>query len=84
MEFFGCFAWLDGPKGNAAAVAESSNALSAAKGVVASRVNVRTGPANATGSGLESAWKKYGGAWDESKSAFAISKDELKIALQSP
>lgn len=45
---------------------------------------MRTGPANATGSGLESAWKKYGGAWDESKSAFAISKDELKIALQSP
>ncbi len=58
--------------------------LNAAEGVVASRINVRTGDANVTGSGLEYAWKKHGGAWGENKSAFTISKDELKVALQDP
>ncbi|HGN2712212.1 TPA: hypothetical protein ACKR3U_005212, partial [Pseudomonas aeruginosa] len=61
-----------------------NNALSAAEGVVASRVNVRTGAANVTGSGLEYAWKKHGGAWGDNKSAFTISKNELKVVLQSP
>ncbi|KWV68193.1 hemagglutinin repeat-containing protein [Pseudomonas paracarnis] len=63
---------------------ETNHALNAAKGVVASRVNVRTGTASSTGSGLEYAWKKHGGAWGENKSAFTISKDELKIVLQTP
>ncbi|WHS59041.1 hemagglutinin repeat-containing protein [Pseudomonas sp. G2-4] len=72
-----------GAKGGVPA-AEANNTLSAAKGVVASRVNVRTGSANATGSGLEYAWKKHGGAWGENKSAFTISKDELKVVLQTP
>ena len=58
--------------------------LNAAEGVVASRINVRTGDANVTGSGLEYAWKKHGGAWGDNKSAFTISKDELKVALQDP
>ncbi|WP_049870437.1 hypothetical protein [Pseudomonas cremoricolorata] len=71
-------------KGSAAVTAEANNALSAAKGVVASRANVRTGAANVTGSGLEYAWKKHGGAWGDNKSAFTISKDELKVVLQSP
>jgi len=73
-----------GAKGNAAVATEANNALSAAKGVVASRVNVRTGAAKVKGSGLEYAWKKHGGAWGENKSAFTISKDELKVVLQSP
>jgi filamentous hemagglutinin len=58
--------------------------LKAAEGVVASRVNVRTGDANVTGSGLEYAWKKHGGTWGENKSAFTISKDGLRTALQDP
>ncbi|WP_231280136.1 DUF637 domain-containing protein [Pseudomonas aeruginosa] len=74
----------DGAKGSAAGAAEANNALSAAEGVVASRVNVRTGAANVTGSGLEYAWKKHGGAWGDNKSAFTISKNELKVVLQSP
>lgn len=73
-----------GAKGSASVAAEANNALNAAKGVVASRVNVRTGAANTTGSGLEYAWKKHGGAWGENKSAFTISKDELKDVLQTP
>ncbi|MFU4737618.1 DUF637 domain-containing protein [Pseudomonas aeruginosa] len=74
----------DGAKGSAAGAAEANNALSAAEGVVASRVNMRTGAANVTGSGLEYAWKKHGGAWGDNKSAFTISKNELKVVLQSP
>ncbi|WP_257011542.1 DUF637 domain-containing protein, partial [Pseudomonas aeruginosa] len=74
----------DGAKGSAAGAAEANNTLSAAEGVVASRVNVRTGAANVTGSGLEYAWKKHGGAWGDNKSAFTISKNELKVVLQSP
>lgn len=74
----------DGAKGSAAGAAEANNALSAAEGVVASRVNERTGAANVTGSGLEYAWKKHGGAWGDNKSAFTISKNELKVVLQSP
>ncbi|HFT1984422.1 TPA: DUF637 domain-containing protein [Pseudomonas aeruginosa] len=74
----------DGAKGSAAGAAEANNALSAAEGVVASRVNVRTGAANVTGSGLEYAWKKHGGAWGDNKSAFTISKNELKVVLQNP
>ncbi|HGH3562330.1 TPA: DUF637 domain-containing protein [Acinetobacter baumannii] len=55
-----------------------------ATGRVASRVNVRNGDANITGSGLEYAWKKHGGSWGTNKSAFTISKDELKLLLQNP
>ncbi|RTW09726.1 adhesin, partial [Pseudomonas aeruginosa] len=33
---------------------------------------------------LEYAWKKHGGAWGDNKSAFTISKNELKVVLQSP
>nr|WP_245202133.1 hemagglutinin repeat-containing protein [Herbaspirillum sp. 1130] len=58
--------------------------IKAADGVVASRINVRTGDANITGSGLEYAWKKHGGTWGANKSAFTIPKEELKIALQDP
>jgi hypothetical protein len=58
--------------------------LTLGDGIVASRVNVRTGDANEKGSGLEYAWKKHGGAWTDNKSAFTISKEELKIALQAP
>jgi filamentous hemagglutinin len=62
----------------------ANSGLNVGVGVVASRVNVRTGDANVTGSGLEYAWKKHGGAWGDNKSAFMISKDELKVVLQSP
>jgi hypothetical protein len=56
----------------------------AAEGVIASRINVRTGDANIKGSGLEYAWEKHGGTWGGNKSAFTISKDELKAVLQDP
>ena len=52
------------------------------EGVIASRVNVRTGDANVKGSGLEYAWKKHGGDWGANKSSFTIPKDELQIILQ--
>ncbi|MEN8367719.1 DUF637 domain-containing protein [Acinetobacter bereziniae] len=55
-----------------------------ATGRVATRVNVRNGDANITGSGLEYAWKKHGGSWGANKSSFTISKDELKVLLQTP
>ncbi|MDO5693744.1 MAG: hypothetical protein Q4G70_14925, partial [Pseudomonadota bacterium] len=58
--------------------------LKAGEGVIASRINIRTGDANVTGSGLEYAWKKHGGGWGPNKSAFTISKDELKAVLQDP
>ncbi|MET3498398.1 DUF637 domain-containing protein, partial [Variovorax boronicumulans] len=69
---------------NQNAASGAGNGPTAAAGVIASRVNVRTGDANTTGSGIEYAWKKHGGAWGPNKSAFTISKDELKIALQDP
>jgi len=72
------------PISKTGAAVGANTGLNAAEGVVASRVNVRTGDANITGSGLEYAWKKHGGAWGENKSAFTISKDELKVALQDP
>ena len=62
----------------------ANTGLNVGEGVVASRVNVRVGDANVTGSGLEYAWKKHGGAWADNKSAFTISKDELKAVLQDP
>lgn len=58
--------------------------VKAADGVVASRINVRKGDPNITGSGLEYAWKKHGGGWGENKSAFTITKEELKSTLQDP
>jgi hypothetical protein len=64
--------------------ATANTGLNVGEGVVASRVNVRVGDANVTGSGLEYAWKKHGGAWADNKSAFTISKDELKVMLQDP
>jgi len=67
-----------------ALVKGANTGLNVGAGVVASRVNVRTGDAGVTGSGLEYAWKKHGGAWGDNKSAFLISKDELKAVLQSP
>lgn len=33
---------------------------------------------------LSTLGKKHGGAWSDNKSAFTISKDELKVVLQSP
>lgn len=61
-----------------------SNAGKAAEGVVASRINIRTGDPQVTGSGLEYAWKKHGGDWGSNKSSFTISKDELTAILQDP
>ncbi|WP_183035461.1 hypothetical protein [Cupriavidus sp. UME77] len=58
--------------------------FNAAQGVVASRINVRTGDAAVKSSGLEYAWAKHGGAWGQNKSAFTISKDELNVFLQDP
>ncbi|MFJ1299583.1 hemagglutinin repeat-containing protein [Pseudomonadota bacterium AL_CKDN230030165-1A_HGKHYDSX7] len=62
----------------------ASTDLAPATGIIASRVNVRTGDANVSSSGLEYAWKKHGGNWGPNKSAFTVSKDELKAILQSP
>ncbi len=50
--------------------------------ITQSRVNVRNGDGS-TGSGLEYAWKKHGGEWGANKSHFTITKDELKVVLQS-
>ena len=62
----------------------ANTGLTLGDGIVASRVNVRIGDANEKGSGLEYAWKKHGGAWTDNKSAFTISKEELKVVLQAP
>ncbi len=50
--------------------------------IVQSRVNLRNGDGS-TGSGLEYAWKKHGGEWGANKSHFTMTKDELKMVLQS-
>lgn len=50
--------------------------------ITQSRVNVRIGDSS-TGSGLDYAWKKHGGKWGANKSHFTITKDELKVVLQS-
>ncbi len=74
--------------GRTTAVVENGGAntgsSNTAQGAAASRINLRTGDENITGSGLEYAWKKHGGAWGDNKSAFTISKDELKVILQDP
>ncbi|EOI7706831.1 hypothetical protein AB7Y49_11285 [Providencia vermicola] len=50
--------------------------------ITQSRVNVRVGDGS-TGSGLDYAWKKHGGEWGANKSHFTVTKDELKVILQS-
>lgn len=50
--------------------------------ITQSRVNVRIGDSS-TGSGLDYAWKKHGGEWGANKSHFTVTKDELKVILQS-
>ena len=56
------------------AAASSANA--------ATRVKVRIGDANITGSGLECAWKKHGGAWVQIN--LHLQFPRMKIALQDP
>ena len=51
-------------------------------GRVQSRINVRQGDGS-TGSGLDYAWRKHGGAPKPKKSQFSISKEELITLLQS-
>lgn len=50
--------------------------------ITQSRVNIRIGDSS-TGSGLDYAWKKHGAEWGANKSHFTVTKDELKIILQS-
>jgi len=62
----------------------SQNAHNIGKGVVASRINIRNGSPNIAGSGLEYAWKRHNGTWGTNKSAFTITKEELKDILRDP
>jgi hypothetical protein len=51
-------------------------------GRVQSRINIRNGDPNKTGSGLRYAWRKHGGAGTANKSQFSITQDELMAILK--